>query len=1604
MPFRSQKQRAWMYANDPAMAAKWERETPKVKLPLRVQKKSGGGLATLISALMKRAPEQGRRLQRAADEVPNLEQMYRPSTLVDMLNIPNSRLSVMRPETFEDYAAPLRRPDIGRLMRAAKHIDPTVGGTGFNEPMLLRMSALPEGSRGLYPEGSSIVTGHEGRHRSRALAEMGYDKSLVNIGSPSVEWQYGARSDPRYRPAPNLSHPPILTDMPQLGPGRSVVREDKRALTPWDTGFVGEPFKGGGTAKMSGGGLAELLKLISKNKDAFKRIDKIGDVAPKAFDLYRPDELALAIRDNNRSLVGVRPGKFEHAAFPIDTRSPESSLPLETKALDVFERDRIDELRNLIRGGTKFDDVPFLRVRSALADSGGDKRMLPFVAGHEGRHRHRAMFAEAPRSNTLASVFFDRYGADARPLFRFDKEFMPQIAGDRLYDGRAIPREMLRNFNDVFASEPFKNGGVARLAGGGPLSKVARQLMQDDKFRSWFGGSKAVMPDGSPMPLFRGMRAEYPVSPSDGFATRLHRFPSSLSTNRHGVYAAQHPDLADKFTPNNDGLTAPVFARVMNPLNMDSLDISNPLYRDARASFIGVGEEHKPDVDWLKRLRDAGHDAVYGNMKSNPFIGTPHGTGKGIEWFFPDPTSLRSPWEFKRGGPVRKSGGGLMEVLNLIRGNKGAMRRLEMLREKVPRAADTYNHERIAEALLARPEYNRMAAIRPDRFEHAARPIGVREGVTEPLSNDNLPEFSANNVNMLRNLMRGGTKMSEIPELEFSGIGQPGYAPYVAMHQGRHRNRAFSMEYPGEPGLVLLGGKFGNGASPFGMGSLYQPEINKMFGRGPALVPYENTFIGEPFAGGGKAALTVAQRLLSGKWKPSAENVSATIEKQREAAVNAGRWNDVHSTAEELPINWSAKEERNALDTLRREIGLSAPSIRTPGHSPEDIEDIIRMGFKNQHETRTSNGTLNPRLRTEVEDNHFGYTNEFPFERPKYGYLHTGNNWDAASQYGPIRWELDPRILNRATLSLRDSLYRRGRNPNIPGAALDPHKLMFEGNPFGYIKYADDYAGTATSPTSTPFLDAVSIVRSYPELQIHGPLDLNSVRAIHYRPEALGHQWGGGDDSALKIIDLLKRTGLPVIKGHRHGGRIQKRAGGGPVKMDKGGALNLLRIGRGGKGIIEETARGAATRAADDERVAQLLSRGSWPKEIAGNLQGSPFNSNLDSFPASSLRKQHSIGLAFDEGAKDNPLYRSGVMDAWGNAYPQLLDKHNIRSYDDFLEKSYDALGKETQRQFNAIKPVLNFSYHDGNMNYLDSPEMLRDLLTRKHLYVFRGGDRHDFLNKIDPSTGLNQNEIFRAVHDTFGHGIVPGASFGPKGEEKAWAMHNRMYSPLARVGMSSETRGQNSFVNYTPINADLKERMILSNDPEVRRQLGAEWQYAPQKSVVLPPEMLSESYAGDMPEWLRKIMRPKNPNGYDMTHWSNSDNLRETDPQWYGTGMKGAERPIVMGPYGAPKRTYFYLNDALREAYVGPWKYRARGEGLYDLNADPEKLRKLSSIHNMGDQNQRIADIERMIRERGYRGYAVPQYDAAAVFERQPVQRIHRKAGGLSCMCGKKR
>jgi hypothetical protein len=137
------------------------------------------------------------------------------------------------------------------------------------------------------------------------------------------------------------------------------------------------------------------------------------------------------------------------------------------------------------------------------------------------------------------------------------------------------------------------------------------------------------------------------------------------------------------------------------------------------------------------------------------------------------------------------------------------------------------------------------------------------------------------------------------------------------------------------------------------------------------------------------------------------------------------------------------------------------------------------------------------------------------------------------------------------------------------------------------------------------------------------------------------------------------------------------------------------------------------------------------------------------------------------------------------------------------------------------------------------------------------------------------------------------------------------------------------------------------------------------------------------------------------MLHYSKQAGLTETDPSFYGTGIKGEETARLGLPGAISPRTYFYAGQNMEpEAGLGPHKYRAMGENLYDLAADPLQLqmlaRETTRIPMTATSNKGLAQpaeatnaLERLIRDYGYAGYLSPRLTKPSVvmFGKTPVQ-----------------
>lgn len=147
---------------------------------------------------------------------------------------------------------------------------------------------------------------------------------------------------------------------------------------------------------------------------------------------------------------------------------------------------------------------------------------------------------------------------------------------------------------------------------------------------------------------------------------------------------------------------------------------------------------------------------------------------------------------------------------------------------------------------------------------------------------------------------------------------------------------------------------------------------------------------------------------------------------------------------------------------------------------------------------------------------------------------------------------------------------------------------------------------------------------------------------------------------------------------------------------------------------------------------------------------------------------------------------------------------------------AYNALKSETKQQWDEmIANGYKVEIWTGQGEpYQNSKQMSDDVRNNKHLWIpptegaFGSDDNFDSSNNllleksgvIAGDTELTYNDMFRAVHDFFGHAHI-GNQFGAIGEENAWRIHSKMYSPLARRAMTTETRGQNSWVNFSGVN-----------------------------------------------------------------------------------------------------------------------------------------------------------------------------------------------------------
>ena len=284
------------------------------------------------------------------------------------------------------------------------------------------------------------------------------------------------------------------------------------------------------------------------------------------------------------------------------------------------------------------------------------------------------------------------------------------------------------------------------------------------------------------------------------------------------------------------------------------------------------------------------------------------------------------------------------------------------------------------------------------------------------------------------------------------------------------------------------------------------------------------------------------------------------------------------------------------------------------------------------------------------------------------------------------------------------------------------------------------------------------------------------------------------------------------------------------------------------------------------------------------------------------------------------------------------------------VKEAYDNLIKQTTDQYQALADAgYKFWFIDtrrpDNAEYASTPwNAMRDMRENQEMGVFPttdgfGSSELDVSNNpLLADTGLKwpvggpdgplqpvlANDLFRAVHDAFGHGME-GAGFRAEGEENAWQAHSKLFTGSALGAITSETRGQNSWLNYGP-------------HGEANRTAKVEdTHFADQKT-------------GLMPEWT-----------------------------WQEGRVPDALEQEARGTYNPSTRTIALLKDADLSTYLhetGHWaldtyaRIADSADAPPEIRADMDKILKWFGVESLEKWHSMSLDEQRPFHEQFARGF----------------------------------
>ena len=225
----------------------------------------------------------------------------------------------------------------------------------------------------------------------------------------------------------------------------------------------------------------------SKGEYGARRVERAADEIPNLERLYKEEALKQAFDgDNAKALMTMNPADFEKYAMGLPTRTVTEPRSFGDKTRMSTE-DYLKYLRTLPEG---FDDVPFLEINKQEQGL----PLMPFISGHEGRHRNRAM-AESGEKSGLVRLFPRTELREGFPR-KSQEEYIEALKKELEMTGNRVSPESNR-YNTTEVQRPpidlpdiYAGGGLAMAGGGIPhmadagrvfkgMGKLGKKLFAD---------------------------------------------------------------------------------------------------------------------------------------------------------------------------------------------------------------------------------------------------------------------------------------------------------------------------------------------------------------------------------------------------------------------------------------------------------------------------------------------------------------------------------------------------------------------------------------------------------------------------------------------------------------------------------------------------------------------------------------------------------------------------------------------------------------------------------------------------------------------------------------------------------------------------------------------------------------------------------------------------------------------------------------------------------------------------------------------------------------------------------------------------------------------